>query len=596
MSAEELAKKKRQRGGHRGSVTKMLGQLDTELAKPSPDRTQVLQLKRSLDAKLVTLKHLDAEILDLIEEETVIADEIEQSDILTGTMYSAIIRADESFPPAATSASAIVTPRTAHVSIPHDRVKLLTLTLRSFSGDVTQWPTFWDSFKAAVHENDRVVPIDKFNYLKSLLSGTALEAISGLTLTASNYRDAVEILEKRFGNRQQIISKHMDLLLNVTAVSSPNNLTGLRHLYDFVEMHTRSLTSLGVTSDSYGTLLSSVLINKLPSDVRLLISRNVSGEEWKLDKLLKALHNEPQARERVVVEKSVPNAPGNPSSGKGARQGSIPTSHQLVSGVNPSITSCCYCQQNHSPKDCMIVTQVEARKQILRKSGRCYGCLRTGHVSRECRSKSRCSRCNKRHHTSICSGESGTNKTEPQLQQHIGNIDQKETGSKLNVDAPPFPGKQSTATLCVAAKGTVLLQTAVTSIQNPEQPNLNKPVRAVLDLGSQRSYITQKAATSLQLRSKGIQQMSIMTFGSAATQTKCELVHVLMKTLCGEMELRLLTTPIICEPLNTCPITLGTNSYEHISDLILADEFDRDGITEVDMLLGADYYWELATG
>ena len=134
----------------------------------------------------------------------------------------------------------------------------------------------------------------------------------------------------------------------------------------------------------------------------------------------------------------------------------------------------------------------------------------------------------------------------------------------------------------------------MTSIQNPEQPNLNKPVRAVLDLGSQRSYITQKAATSLQLRSKGMQQMSIMTFGSAATQTKCELVHVLMKTLCGEMELRLLTTPIICEPLNTRPITLGTNSYEHISDLILADEFDRDGITEVDMLLGADYYWELA--
>ena len=82
---------------------------------------------------------------------------------LTGTMYSAIIRADEPFPPAATSASANVTPRTAPVSIPHDRVKLPTLTLRSFSGDITQWPTFWDSFKSAVHENGQLVPIDKFN-------------------------------------------------------------------------------------------------------------------------------------------------------------------------------------------------------------------------------------------------------------------------------------------------------------------------------------------------------------------------------------------------------------------------------------------------
>ena len=78
-------------------------------------------------------------------------------------------------------------------------VRLPKLTLRSFSGDLTQWFTFWDSFS-----------VDKFNYLKSLLSGTALEAIQGLTLTDANYNEAVTILQKRFGNRQQIIDKHMD--------------------------------------------------------------------------------------------------------------------------------------------------------------------------------------------------------------------------------------------------------------------------------------------------------------------------------------------------------------------------------------------------
>ena len=38
---------------------------------------------------------------------------------------------------------------------------------------------------------------------------TAKEAISGLSLTEANYAEAIEILQKRFGSKQQIISKHI---------------------------------------------------------------------------------------------------------------------------------------------------------------------------------------------------------------------------------------------------------------------------------------------------------------------------------------------------------------------------------------------------
>ena len=48
----------------------------------------------------------------------------------------------------------------------------------------------------------------------------------------------------------------------------------------------RSLKSLGVAADSYDSLLSSVLLNKLPMDVHLLISRKVLEKEWRLDALL----------------------------------------------------------------------------------------------------------------------------------------------------------------------------------------------------------------------------------------------------------------------------------------------------------------------
>lgn len=137
-------------------------------------------------------------------------------------------------------------------------MKLPKLTIRAFNGDITTWTTSYES--AAIHKNSELSDIDKFYYLKSLLERTASEAISGLTLTSINYHEAISILRKRFGNKQQIISRHMDILLNADPVTSQHNLKGLRHLYDLIEAHVHSLKSLGVSSDSYGSLLSSVLL------------------------------------------------------------------------------------------------------------------------------------------------------------------------------------------------------------------------------------------------------------------------------------------------------------------------------------------------
>ncbi len=70
------------------------------------------------------------------------------------------------------------------------RVKLPKLSIRPFRGELTAWTTFWDCYEAAIHKNTSVSAIDKFNYLRSLLESTALESISGLTLTAANYDEA----------------------------------------------------------------------------------------------------------------------------------------------------------------------------------------------------------------------------------------------------------------------------------------------------------------------------------------------------------------------------------------------------------------------
>ena len=91
--------------------------------------------------------------------------------------------------------------------------------------------------------------------------------------------------------------------------------------------------------------------------------------------------------------------------------------------------------------------------------------------------------------------------------------------------------------------------------------------------------------------------MSIFTFGSTKKSlSDCELVKVTMETIDGGVELHLLTTPIICEPLTAQPLALCVDSYEHLSELRLADSSDGNDAMEVDLLVGSDHYWELTTG
>ena len=148
----------------------------------------------------------------------------------------------------------IVNTSTTTASATSPKTKLPKLSLTKFKGQITKWSSFWDSFESAIHKNHEISQIDKFNYLNSLLEGTALRAIQGLSLTGANYNAAIEILQDRFGRPQQIITAHMDELLKISACTG-DRLASLRFVYDKISVHVRGLASLGVSSEQYGTLL-----------------------------------------------------------------------------------------------------------------------------------------------------------------------------------------------------------------------------------------------------------------------------------------------------------------------------------------------------
>jgi len=77
------------------------------------------------------------------------------------------------------------------------------------------------------------------------------------------------------------------------------NVKALRRLFDNISSHIRSLTSLKVKEETYGSLLCPVLINKLPPDLQLIVSRKVPEADWELKTLMSTIEEEIVASERL---------------------------------------------------------------------------------------------------------------------------------------------------------------------------------------------------------------------------------------------------------------------------------------------------------
>ena len=78
-----------------------------------------------------------------------------------------------------------------------------------------------------------------------------MAVIEGLQMTNENYDQAMRLLKGRFGNKQSIITAHMNELLMLRRIDNENDVQGIRHLYDKIGTPVRSLQRLGVQGENY---------------------------------------------------------------------------------------------------------------------------------------------------------------------------------------------------------------------------------------------------------------------------------------------------------------------------------------------------------
>jgi hypothetical protein len=493
------------------------------------------------------------------------------------------------------NASAPISPVPASFTMP----KLPKLELPKFSGKVTEWSSFWDLYNTAIHSNASMSKVNKFNYLFSLLEGNAARSIKGLTLTSANYDAAIEILHERFGKSQQIIAAHMDQILQISACLD-GRTTQLRSVYDKISVHVRGLASLGVAADQYGSLLIPVIMSKLPSEIRLQVARKATSDVWKIDELLDTIKFEVEAREMSEMTRS--NASEKPPNKPRPPGNTHPTVGSFIANDRDGASfkvKCAYCHEFHYSASCEKVTDRDARMKLLRDSKRCFVCLRIGHNANKCDSTKKCRHCSGRHHQSICPSNSDrSHSNHPPSNQHQQVDRTKTTESSHNSSEVSEATRNNPTTTAVTqtTKGSVLLQTARAVVSNGSR---SVSARILFDTGSQRSYVRKSLQTQLRLKPIAKETLQLNTFGeSKSKRENCEVfkLNIANKNGRGSTEIRAIGFPTICAPL---PSKVNVGEYSHLDGLDLAD-FDSgdegNNSDSIDILVGADHYWDIVTG
>ena len=141
-------------------------------------------------------------------------------------------------------------------------------------------------------DQSELASVQKLTYLRSLLSGEARRCVEALPLKGDSYDTTCRLLKERFGRKELVIFAHIQQLLGISSSAKT---------VDPLLVQVRSLEALGVTGEQYGVFLTTSILSRLPSEVRLEWARTSVVKEGDLEHLLGFLQQENARLERSGV-------------------------------------------------------------------------------------------------------------------------------------------------------------------------------------------------------------------------------------------------------------------------------------------------------
>ena len=333
----------------------------------------------------------------------------------------------------------------------------------------------------------------------------------------------------------------------------------------------RVLSSIGKPTESYGSLLTSVILNKIPKDIKVHMARDHHDTEWVIDELLASILKEIKILEAGQPSNRKSNSHTNPV---------LTTSSFYVASNRsaPQITEklkkdpvCVFCKGAHKSNTCTTITSPKERLAIVKSAGLCYNCLARHRVS-QCNSKFNCRECHKKHHTSLCHAFN-TNAVPP-----LERTPPDQTLTTLTSTPLPVPY----TSVC-------LLKTAIADI-SADSTTIEGHI--LFDEGAQRSFITQELADQLQLNPTGFENISVASFGAQVSTTRrLAIASIHIHTLNeGQIPVTVLVVPKLAAPIRNS-VRTHLNKLSYLRGLPLAHPVTSDENFQISILIGADFYW-----
>ena len=229
---------------------------------------------------------------------------------------------------------------------------------------------------------------------------------------------------------------------------------------------------------------------------------------------------------------------------------------------------CIFCKtSNHSTMECKAVKDIDKRKDILRSETRCFNCLKRNHRSPDCYSQG-CRKCGRfGHHQVICH-------------------EQKENASN-----------KSTVSVARSEDSPVLLQTAVATAVNGAA-NRRAAVRCLFDGGAQKSYVERSLIEELRLPIHDKRAFIVSGFGGHEHSLHDnDVVKIQLATSNPRETIEIIAHVVdtVCAPITQQYVTEAARKYPHLRGLQLA-ETSNEASLHINMLIGADQYWKVASG
>ncbi|XP_037813119.1 uncharacterized protein LOC119604511 [Lucilia sericata] len=451
------------------------------------------------------------------------------------------------------------------------KVSLPRLELPSFNGQLNQWLNFFNMFSVMVDKNDELSNVEKFQYLKSCLTGDASQLVQSLEVTANNYCKALDLLISRYDNKRYIFNSHIQEIFKIQRMSNPNVIQ-LRNFVDCINGNLRALQSFASKNQISEGIILQLIVLKLDIEVATKWEEEVSNNAkqnstdsfylptW--GELSNFLERRCQSFDIIAT-----NTTSRSSQFIPRKQTSF-----VVSG--DQYCNLCEGSDYHNPFKCSFFTNMDpiSRYELVKRKGLCLNCLFPNHISNNCPSSNRCQHCRVSHHTLLHREKAKQNPIA------ADNVTTNEGNSNCNTP---------TVLNVSRSRSDVVLATALVELSVASGKKM--VARALLDSASQLHFITERVAQTLHLpRQKTDLDISGIGDNSIKAYYQCSLT--LKSTNYPQISF---INAIILSSITTCQLQkyINTESWNIPANIKLADpNFNQPG--SIDILLGASIFYE----